>query len=145
MSGSVSGIIDASGAGTLDLYADGNLVYNTPLSSTASNGWGIAPQVGDFIRITFGDGTTEDYTFTKVSDRDLQNDGISPFLGKFVWKCDFTRKNYSHEDVPSGSISREQDENDYLNQVITIQDDTSDANLDYDSDGEADDDVYGGY
>lgn len=145
MSGTISGTLDDDGDGELTIDASGELTYNRALNATESNGWGIAPQVGDFIRITFGDGTTEDYAFTKVTDRDLQNDGISPFLGKFVWKCDFTRKNYSHETVPSGSITREQDENDYLNEVITIQDDKSDDHYDYDVETEANDDVYGGF
>lgn len=143
--GTLSGTLDESGSGTLNIDASGVLTYNAPFTSTESNGWGIAPQVGDFIRITFGDGTTEDYTFTKITDRDLQNDGISPFLGKFVWKCEFTRKNYSHEEVPSGSISREQNENDFLNQVINIQDDASDDHYDYGAETEADDGVYGGF
>lgn len=146
MSGYYSGELDEDGNGTVTVSASGDLTYNKPFTSTSSNGWGIAPQVGDFIRITFGDGTTEDYTFTKVTDRDLQNDGISPFLGKFVWKCDFTRKNYSHEEVPSGSISREQEENDYLNQTITIQDDISDSYFDYENDvSDVSDSVYGGF
>lgn len=143
--GDYVGTLDENGDGTVTVTASGNLTYNRPATAAESNGWGIAPQVGDFIRITFGDGTTEDYTFTKVTDRDLQNDGISPFLGKFVWKCDFTRKNYSYETVPSGSITREKNENDYLNQVVTIQDDTSDNEYDYDVETEADDDVYGGF
>lgn len=137
--------LNANGDGSLSLNLTGDLVYNTPLTSAASNGWGIAPQVGDFIRITFGDGTTEDYIFTQVTDRDLQNDGISPFLGKFVWKCQFTRRDFSHEVVPSGSIASETFENDYLNQVITVTDDVSDDHYDYDTETEADDDVYGGF
>jgi hypothetical protein len=141
----VTGTLDANGDGALTVMPSGDLTYNRPPNATESNGWGVAPQVGDFIRITFGDGTTEDYTFTKVTDRDLQNDGISPFLGKFVWKCDFTRKKFSHEDVPSGSIAREQEENDFLNDVITIQDDKSDDHYDYDVETDADDDVYGGF
>lgn len=145
MPGTYTGTLDEDGNGTLTVTASGTLTYNRALTSTESNGWGIAPQVGDFIRITFGDGTTEDYTFTQITDRDLQNDGISPFLGKFVWKCQFTRKNYTHEDVPSGSITREKNENDFLNEVIVIQDDTSDDNYDYDVETEADDDVYGGF
>lgn len=145
ITGIITGVLDENGDGTLSIQASGDLTYNRPLNITESNGWGIAPQVGDFIRITFGDGTTEDYIFTKITDRDLQNDGISPFLGKFVWKCDFTRKNYSHETVPSGSISRELNENDYLNQVIAIQDDISDSYFDYDDEEDAPSNVYGGY
>lgn len=145
ISGVTSGALDLNGDGSINLYAEGDVVYNTPASTAASNGWGIAPQVGDFIRITFGDGTTEDFSFTQVTDRDLQNDGISPFLGKFVWKCQFTRKNYTYEDVPSGSISREQSENDFLDQVINIQDNVSDDHYDYDVETDADDDVYGGF
>lgn len=146
--GSITGLdgtIDENGDGTLQLDISGNLVYNVPPTDAQTNGWGIAPQVGDFIRITFGDGTTEDYEFTEVSDRDLNNDGISPFLGKFVWKCQFTRRSASHETVPSGSIANEVFENDYLNQQIVIQDDLSDKIYDYDTETESDSDVYGGF
>jgi hypothetical protein len=143
--GNITGTLDEDGTGTLTFNASGDLTYNEPASATATNGWGIAPQVGDFIRITFGDGTTEDYIFTQVTDRDLQNDGISPFMGKFVWKCQFTRRDYSHEVVPSGTLEDETFENDYINQVIEITDDVSDDHYDYDVEEEADDDVYGGF
>lgn len=145
INGEYIGTLDEDGDGTVTVSASGNLTYNRPATQAESNGWSIAPQVGDFIRITFGDGTTEDYIFTQVTDRDLQNDGISPFLGKFVWKCQFTRRDFSHETVPSGSIESETFENDYLNQVIAITDTVSDDNYNYDSETEADDDVYGGF
>lgn len=146
INGHLVGSLDEDGNGTLPMTNSGTLTYNEPAGDTPTNGWGIAPQVGDFIRLTFGDGTTEDYTFTQVTDRDLQNDGISPFLGKFVWKCQFTRKNYTHEDVPSGSIAREIHENDLLDQVINIQDTISDEIFDYDvDDPDVSDSVYGGF
>jgi len=146
INGHITGTLDENGDGTLHMVNTGDLTYNEPASPTATNGWGIAPQVDDFIRITYGDGTTEDYIFTQVTDRDLQNDGISPFLGKFVWKCQFTRRDYSHEAVPSGSIASEEFENDYLDQIINVNDEISDEIYDYDveKDG-ADDDVYGGF
>lgn len=145
INGDYIGTLDADGDGTVTVTASGNLTYNRPATDAESNGWKIAPQVGDFIRITFGDGTTEDYIFTQVTDRDLQNDGISPFLGKFVWKCQFTRRDFSHEAVPSGSIASQTFENDFLNQVVTITDHVSDDNYNYDDETEADDDVYGGF
>lgn len=145
INGDYIGELDEAGDGTVTISASGVLTYNRPATNAESNGWKIAPQVGDFIRITFGDGTTEDYIFTQVTDRDLQNNGISPFLGKFVWKCQFTRRDFSHESVPSGSIASETFENDYLNQVIAVNDDVSDSYLDYNLDDSVDDKVYGGY
>ena len=147
MAGTISGVLDEDGNGTLTISASGDLTYNRPANDEESNGWGIAPQNGDFIRITYGDATTEDFAITSITDRDLNNDGISPFMGKLVWKCNFTRRTYSHESVPSGEIAKEQIENDYLNQVIEINDTISDEIYDYDNDddGENSSDIYGGF
>ena len=147
MTGTVTGTLDANGDGTLTIQADGPLTYNRPATDEESNGWGIAPQSGDFIRITYGDSTTEDFAITSVTDRDLNNDGISPFLGKLVWKCNFTRRSFGQEVVPSGEIAREVFENNYLDQIVNIEDDISDEIFDYElaDPNNVDDDVYGGF
>lgn len=60
--------------------------------------WQIAPQVGDYFKMKVGE-IEEEYEITQVIDRILTNqNGINPFLGKYVFQCSAVRRAPSHED-----------------------------------------------
>lgn len=60
----------------------------------------IHPEVGDIIVIGFpDDASREQYEITDCYDKSLQNDGISPLLHKYIWKCKAKRHVNSYEDI----------------------------------------------
>ena len=48
-----------------------------------------------------------DYEITNIADRTITPDGINPLLGKYVWKCNATRRYDSYETI---SINQEETE-----------------------------------
>tara|TARA_E500000178_G_scaffold284540_1_gene285758 strand:+ start:6432 stop:8660 length:2229 start_codon:yes stop_codon:yes gene_type:complete len=66
----------------------------------------IAPEVGDFFRLSFMRHRNYDYEITNIADRTITPDGINPLLGKYVWKCNATRRYDSYETI---SINQEEE------------------------------------
>jgi len=60
----------------------------------------IHPQVGDVIAIDFPDEENcEKYEITDCFDKQLTQDGISPLLHKYIWKCKARRYVNSYENI----------------------------------------------
>ena len=60
----------------------------------------IHPEVGDIVTIDFPDDQNlEKYEITDCFDKQLTNDGISPLLHKYVWKCKARRYINNYDDV----------------------------------------------
>lgn len=58
----------------------------------------IHPEVGDIVTIDFPDDKNrEQYEITDCYDKSLQQDGISPLLHKYIWKCKARRH------IPAGN------------------------------------------
>lgn len=66
--------------------------------------WEIAPQVGDFFKLSFP-GIVSEYVITEIFDSILNNNGgINPLLGKYVFQCTATRRNPSHEQLKTDEM-----------------------------------------
>lgn len=62
----------------------------------------IHPAVGDVITIDFPDESNrERYEITDCFDKQLTQDGISPLLHKYIWKCKARRYVNSYEEIGS--------------------------------------------
>lgn len=63
----------------------------------------IRPAVGDIIEIDFPDDKNrEKYEITDCFDKQLTQDGISPLMHKYIWKCKAKRHINSYEEgVPT--------------------------------------------
>jgi hypothetical protein len=60
----------------------------------------IHPAVGDIVTIDFPDeNNRERYEITDCFDKQLTQDGISPLLHKYIWKCKARRYVNSYEDA----------------------------------------------
>ena len=60
----------------------------------------IHPEVGDIVSIDFPDEKNrEKYEITECFDKQLTQDGISPLLHKYIWKCKARRYSNMHEDM----------------------------------------------
>ena len=61
----------------------------------------IHPDVGDVVAIDFPDDKNrETYEITECFDKQLTQDGISPLLHKYVWKCKARRRIDSYDNIP---------------------------------------------
>ena len=146
MQGTFEGSIAGSGIDIGDsviLNISGDIVYNTPPTSNESMGWGIAPIVGDFFRLTFPDGTYEDYELSHVTDRDINQDGISPLMEKYIWKCTYVRRTVDHAIMPSGYYEEPiyEDLNNTAEMIDTVE---KEQIFDEDTDDDVSYNVYGG-
>lgn len=101
----------------------------------------IHPAVGDIVTIDFPDESNrERYEITECFDKQLTQDGISPLLHKYIWKCKARRYVNSYEEItPNEADDRLQEKIDYQSHVseevakkISLYDDNQDA-------------AYGGY
>lgn len=151
LSGNLIGSVDISGNGYVSGTVSGTLYYFDTNSDKSINVWGIAPQVGNIIRLTeyyLNDGNHPEFEISEIIDEDLSPNGLNPHLFKYIWKCSLTRRDPSHE-IMIGSAQQESftpNHNtqsdwheivsdgifDYVNPVDTLDQSNSD-------------DVYGGY
>ena len=61
----------------------------------------IHPEIGDVVAIDFPDDKNrETYEITECFDKQLTQDGISPLLHKYVWKCKARRRIDSYDNIP---------------------------------------------
>ena len=108
----------------------------------------IHPNAGDIVEIDYhtADGVKEQYEITEVISRKPTNaDGLSPFVGKYVYKCAAVRRIAAHEELkPEESAQKTRDSiMDYSQNRSTVIDD---SNFDWSSPGSPNDsNVYGGY
>ena len=71
----------------------------------------IHPEVGDRIIIDFPDeANREQYEITDCFDKQLTQDGISPLLGTYIWKCKARRYIHSNDDVEMTEKDRQMKE-----------------------------------
>lgn len=106
LSGLWLGTLDVSGNGTVSGYMTGTLMFTTddPGKNNGPNFY-ISPQVGDFFRLDFNDDNHEEYEITRVIDRNLKSDGISPLLLNYVWQMSCVRRDPSHESIVGDSLN----------------------------------------
>ena len=107
----------------------------------------IRPAVGDLIAIDFpSDKNREMYEITDCFDKQLTQDGISPLLHNYIWKCKAKRYVNAHEEqAPVNEADERVEEHEMYDQLIdgTVTDqismyDTLSSDIKEDS-------VYGGY
>lgn len=72
----------------------------------------VRPEVGDVVEIDFPDDSSrERYEIVDCFDKQLTQDGISPLLHKYVWKCKGRRRqDIAGEDLPDTEAGKQLDE-----------------------------------
>ena len=71
----------------------------------------IHPEVGDRIILDFPDDSNrEQYEITDCYDKQLTQDGISPLLGTYIWKCKARRYIHSNDDVDMTEKDKQMEE-----------------------------------
>lgn len=101
----------------------------------------IHPEVGDLVTIDFPDDSNlEKYEITDCFDKQLTNDGISPLLHKYIWKCKARRYVNNFDDVEQNEADSRLEEKVKLDNAIENK--VKEA-VELYTDGQ--DAVYGGY
>lgn len=107
----------------------------------------IHPNVGDVVEIDYhtNDMNSEQYEITEVISRKPTNsDGLSPFLGKYVYKCTAVRRIISGEDLPKEKNAEES--HNKLTNYEKQRADEINSNYDWSSENaSSDSNVYGKY
>lgn len=108
----------------------------------------IHPNPGDVIQLDYhtNDMASEQYEITEViSRKPTSSDGLSPFLGKYVWRCTAVRRIESGEDLPK-ETNLDESNNKKSNFEADRNADTDKKNFDWSSDdASTDSNVYGNY
>jgi len=101
----------------------------------------IHPEVGDVVTIDFPDeNNREQYEITDAFDKQLQSDGISPLLHKYIWKCNAKRHIDNYNMIEYNEANDRLEEKTKYQQVVDNKI-VSEYSI-YDDDQDA---VYGGY
>lgn len=107
----------------------------------------IRPSIGDLIAIDFpDDANREMYEVTDCFDKQLTQDGISPLLHNYIWKCKAKRYVNAHEDnAPTNEADERVEEQQRYDQLVDgiVTDQIS--MYDTLSGDVKEDSVYGGY
>ena len=107
----------------------------------------IRPAIGDLVAIDFpSDNNREIYEITDCFDKQLTQDGISPLLHNYIWKCKAKRYVNAHEDdAPTNDGDEQVEEHQKYDQLIdgVVTDQIS--MYDTLSNDVKEDSVYGGY
>ena len=108
----------------------------------------IHPEVGDIVTIDFPDDKNrEQYEITDCYDKNLQQDGISPLLHKYVWKCKARRyvSSYDDEGIEKNEANERLEEKLKYDQTIAEEVAKDISMYDKLSEDVSEDAVYGGY
>ena len=95
VSGNYYGEVNEHGQGTISGIVSGFVSYYVYPSTVLDPNWYISPQVGDII--VNGLHNEEHYEISHVTDKQIEDDSISPLLGHYVFRCSLVRKDPSHE------------------------------------------------
>ena len=152
LTGTLNGQISEYGDGYVSGIVEGDVAYFKSPVANHGPGWdyNIAPQVGDFYRISFSPENHEEYEVTEVNDRRLTSDSQNILMGKFIWRCTSARRDPGKEDVLGIEEQEEQttdklEENQWAESVSDRIFDYSKNPVDSIDNQENEDKVYGGY
>lgn len=76
----------------------GDLTFHNRQNIEDSSTWNLAPQVGDYFKLTTKTGIDEEWEITQVFNKILTSkSGINPLLGKYIFQCSAVKRQASHE------------------------------------------------
>ena len=106
----------------------------------------VRPAIGDIVAIDFPDDVNQEkYQITDCYDKQLTQDGISPLLHNYIWKCKAIRYTNAHEEnTPQSEADDRLEEMHKYNQVVDEIISKDISMYDEISSGVTEDAVYGG-
>ena len=75
-----------------------------------SSTWNLAPQVGDYFKLSTSSGIDEEWEITQIYNKILTSKGgINPLLGKYIFNCSAVKRQASYEKYSNELEMREPD------------------------------------
>ena len=76
----------------------GELTYHNRKNVEDSSTWNLAPQVGDYFKLSTSSGIDEEWEITQIYNKILTSKGgINPLLGKYIFNCSAVKRQASYE------------------------------------------------
>ena len=88
----------------------GELMYHNRKNIEDSSTWNLAPQVGDYFKLSTSSGIDEEWEITQIYNKILTSKGgINPLLGKYIFNCSAVKRQASYEKYSNELEMREPD------------------------------------
>ena len=88
----------------------GELTYHNRKNIEDSSTWNLAPQVGDYFKLSTSSGIDEEWEITQIYNKILTSKGgINPLLGKYIFNCSAVKRQASYEKYSNELEMREPD------------------------------------
>lgn len=88
----------------------GELTYHNRKNVEDSSTWNLAPQVGDYFKLSTSSGIDEEWEITQIYNKILTSKGgINPLLGKYIFNCSAVKRQASYEKCSNELEMREPD------------------------------------
>ena len=88
----------------------GELTYHNRKNVEDSSTWNLAPQVGDYFKLSTSSGIDEEWEITQIYNKILTSKGgINPLLGKYIFNCSAVKRQASYETYSNELEMREPD------------------------------------
>lgn len=88
----------------------GELTYHNRKNVEDSSTWNLAPQVGDYFKLSTSSGIDEEWEITQIYNKILTSKGgINPLLGKYIFNCSAVKRQSSYEKYSDELELREPD------------------------------------
>lgn len=88
----------------------GELTYHNRKNVEDSSTWNLAPQVGDYFKLSTPSGIDEEWEITQIYNKILTSKGgINPLLGKYIFNCSAVKRQASYEKYSNELEMREPD------------------------------------
>ena len=88
----------------------GELTYHNRKNVEDSSTWNLAPQVGDYFKLSTSSGIDEEWEITQIYNKILTSKGgINPLLGKYIFNCSAVKRQSSYEKYSNELEMREPD------------------------------------
>lgn len=76
----------------------GELTYHNRKNIEDSSTWNLAPQVGDYFKLSTITGIDEEWEITQIFNKNLTSKGgLNPLLGKYIFNCSAVKRQSSYE------------------------------------------------
>jgi hypothetical protein len=76
----------------------GDLTYHNKENLEGAETWNLAPQIGDYFKLSTSTGIDEEWEISQIYNKILTSKGgINPLLGKYIFQCTAVKRQASYE------------------------------------------------
>lgn len=120
ISGTLSGKLKHDDEMPFTVYGmlKGDLTFHNRQNIEDSSTWNLAPQVGDYFKLSTKTGIDEEWEITQIFNKILTSKGgINPLLGKYIFQCSAVKRQSSYEQF-SNDLENTMEPGDDINEIL---------------------------